>query len=157
MITVIEDTRQKIDHHEEKHVCLEQMDVNILRCALPFGDYAFPPSISVDTKENIDEIAANITGDHTRFKNECIKARMAGCQLYILIETQTGIRSVDQMSAWVNPRSRFSSKAVSGERLMKAMKTMQMRYGVKFMFCDPSESAEMILRILRGEFEDGNA
>ena len=157
MITIIEDTRQKANHHEEKHVYLEKMDVNILRCALPFGDYAFPPKISVDTKENIEEIAANITGDHTRFKNECIKARMAGCQLYILIETETGIRSIEQMPTWVNPRSRFSSKAVSGERLMKAMKTMQTRYGVRFMFCDPKDSAEMVLRILRGEFEHDNA
>lgn len=156
MITIIEDTRQKSEHHEEKHVCLAQMDVNLLRCALPFGDYAFPPTISVDTKENIEEIAANITGDHVRFKNECMKAKMAGCHLYILIETDTGIRSVEQMTAWVNPRARFSAKAVNGERLMKAMKTMQLRYGVTFMFCDPSESAGMILKILRGEFEHGN-
>ena len=40
---------------------------------------------------------------------------------------------------------------------MKAMKTMQTRYGVRFMFCDPKDSAEMVLRILRGEFEYDNA
>ena len=156
MITVIEDTRQKVNHHEVKHTCLEQMGVNILRCALPFGDYSLPPKICVDTKENMEEIAANMVGDHVRFRNECMKAKLAGCHLYILVETQLGIRCVDDVVAWVNPRLRFSSKAVTGERLMKMMKTMQVRYGVTFMFCDPNDSAEMILKILRGDYEDAN-
>lgn len=154
MITIIEDTRQKIQHHEVKHTCLEQMGVNTLRCALPFGDYAYPPTISVDTKENIEEIAANIVGDHVRFRNECMKAKLAGCHLYILIENTLGIKSIDELKAWINPRARFNSKAVSGERLAKIMNTMQIRYGVTFMFCDPNDSAEMILKILEGKYEN---
>lgn len=153
MITIIEDTRQKIQHHEVKHTCLEQMGVNTLRCALPFGDYAYPPTISVDTKENIEEIAANIVGDHVRFRNECMKAKLAGCHLYILIENTLGIKSIEELKAWINPRTRFSPKAVSGEKLAKIMNTMQIRYGVTFMFCDPNEAAEMILKILEGKYE----
>lgn len=154
MVTIIEDTRQKTNHHEVKHTCLNKMGVEILRCALPFGDYSYPPLIAVDTKENIEEIAANIVGDHARFKAECMKAKLAGCHLYILVETEWNIRKIEDMQAWINPRSKFSSKSVSGERLMKAMKTMETRYGVKFMFCSPEESAEMIIKILNGEFED---
>ena len=39
---------------------------------------------------------------------------------------------------------------------MKMMKTMQMRYGVTFMFCDPAESADVILKILKGDYENAN-
>lgn len=156
MITIIEDTRQKPKHHKVKHTHLEEMGVNVLRCALPFGDYSFTPLISVDTKENIEEVAANLVGDHVRFRNECMKAKLAGCHLYILIETTTGIKDIDGLLAWVNPRAKYSDKAVTGDKLAKIMKTMQIRYGVTFMFCDPEESAGMILKILQGEYEDGN-
>lgn len=156
MITVIEDTRQKVNCHEVKHACFEKAGVNILRCALPFGDYMLSPSICVDTKENIEEMASNVVNDHARFKKECMKAKLASCHLYILVETTTGIRSAEDLKLWINPRLSISPKAVSGERLSKIITTMQVRYGVTFMFCDPEDSADMILRILQGEYEDGN-
>ena len=75
-MTIIEDTRQKAGKHDIKHECFEKAGVSVVRCMLPFGDYAPVPPISIDTKENIDEIAANICGkEHTRFINECKKAK----------------------------------------------------------------------------------
>lgn len=151
---LIEDTRQKIDRHNIKHNCFDEMGIEVVRCALPFGDYALAPSISVDTKENMSEIAQNLTGEHERFRRECEKAQNANCHLYVLVETEWMIRSVDDVHIWENPRAVNSPKAVTGAKLEKVMKTMQRRYGVKFMFCHPINSAEMILRILNGEFED---
>lgn len=151
---IIEDTRQKIDRHTMKHTCFEAMGVDIIRNSLPYGDYVLPPKISVDTKENMGEIANNLTGEHKRFRHECEKAQASGCHLYVLIETTDEIRSVDEVHLWINPRLAVSNKAITGERLEKIMKTMQHRYGVRFMFCHPINSAEMVLRILNGEFED---
>ena len=62
MLHIIEDTRQKAEHHSNKHAFFEQVSVKWIRCKLPFGDYAPVPPVSIDTKENMDEIAANICG-----------------------------------------------------------------------------------------------
>lgn len=152
---VIEDTRQKDKKHKLKHSCFYEMGVKVLRCALPFGDYSFAPAISVDTKETMGEIASNLTADHERFRHECEKAKEYGCHLYILVETEWEIRDVSDVHLWKNPRYNESTKCINGDRLEKIMQTMQRKYGVTFMFCHPLNSAEMILRILNGEFENG--
>lgn len=147
-MVIIEDTRQKSGMHEIKHAHLEQMGVQIVRNMLPFGDYALPPSVSIDTKANMDEIAHNIGTDHKRFKRECIAAREAGCQLIVLVENTYGIRSVEDVHKWVNPDLVYRPKAITGARLQKAMETMSERYGVRFEFCDPNEAADRIIDLL---------
>ena len=157
-MVIIEDTRQKLDKHDLKHETFNSLGTELLRCALPFGDYAYPPRIAVDTKENIQEIAANLVGDHARFRQECIKAASAGCHLYILIETEwESIHTIDDVHKWYNPRLIYSHKAVTGEKLEKIMRTMQQKYGVRFLFCRPEESANTIIKILNGDFEDGQS
>lgn len=145
---IIEDSRQKKGMHEIKHSHFEKMGVRIIRNMLPFGDYALPPSISVDTKADMAEIASNIGTDHKRFKNECVAARDAGCKLIILIENTEGITCVDEVHEWINPEVIYRPKAITGERLEKAMKTMSERYGVQFEFCTPEDSAERIIELL---------
>ena len=151
MLTIIEDTAQKKGEHEIKHSHFEQMGVHIIRNKLPYGDYILSPSISVDTKRNMEEIANNISKDHVRFKNECIKAREAGCKLIILIENTYGIKSIDDVHTWINPDLVYRPKAITGQRLEKAMKTMTERYGVEFKFCTPEDSAKMIIKLLGGD------
>ena len=151
---IIEDTRQQANQHEEKHRWFEKSGIQIIRCKLPFGDYALPPVVAVDTKKGLDEIAKNICGskqEHQRFKRECIAARDAGCHLYFLIENDIGIRSIDQVHTWINPRSIFQEDCVQGGRLEKAMKTMSERYGCTFLFCDYSETGQMITKLLKVE------
>lgn len=147
-MVIIEDTRQKSGMHELKHQHFEEMGVDLVRNMLPFGDYALPPSISVDTKANMDEIASNIGSDHQRFKRECIAARDAGCQLIILVENTDGISSVNEVHKWINPDLIYRPRAITGERLEKAMKTMSERYGVRFEFCEPQDSAKKIMELL---------
>lgn len=147
-MVIIEDSRQKTNKHELKHSHFEQMGVELIRCKLAFGDYAHAPKVSVDTKENMAEIAQNIGSDHKRFKNECLAAKNAGCQLIILVENNEGIMCVDDVHKWVNPDVIYRPNAITGERLQKAMKTMNERYGVRFEFCRPEESAERIVELL---------
>ena len=153
MMTIIEDTRQKSGMHELKHRHFEEMGVGLVRNMLPFGDYALPPTISVDTKADMAEIASNIGSDHQRFKRECIAARDAGCQLIILVENTEGSTCVAEVHKWVNPEQIYRPRAITGERLQKAMLTMSERYGVRFEFCKPEESARKIMELLGVSYE----
>lgn len=147
-----EDTRQKAGKHDVKHTYFSEHGVELVRCKLPFGDYALVPSISIDTKENMDEIAMNICGsEHKRFINECKAAKAAGCSLVILVENTVGITDISQVHQWVNPRVVYSSKCVQGPRLQKAMETISERYGVRFMFCRPEDAGRIITEILDGK------
>lgn len=147
---LIEDSRQKTGKHEIKHDYFEDHNIELIRCKLPFGDYALVPNVSIDTKENMDEIAANICGkEHRRFINECKAAKAAGCQLIILVENDVGISDLGEVHKWINPRAVYSPKCVQGPRLQKAMETISERYGVRFMFCTPEAAGEVIVRVLR--------
>lgn len=152
MITIIEDTAQKAGKHDEKHEQFERAGIRLIRCKLPFGDYIFPPAVSVDTKKGLSEVAYDIVNDHKRFRAECVNADLAGTKLIILIEEESGISSIDEVASWVNPELQYRQTAVTGDRLAKSMRTMEQRYGVRFMFCHPDDSAATILKLL----EEGN-
>lgn len=150
---IIEDTRQQAGKHNIKHAYFDENDVGVVRCKLPFGDYAPVPPVSIDTKKDMEEIAGNICGsEHKRFIRECKAAKAAGCKLIILVENTLGITDLSQVHTWLNPRSCYSSKCVQGPRLQKAMETISERYGVTFWFCSPEDSAEIIVRTLK-EYE----
>lgn len=152
MIALIEDTRQQAGKHDLKSLTFQNAGIEVVRCKLPFGDYAAPPAISVDTKASMDEIAANICGkEHTRFINECKAAKAAGCQLIILVENEVNISSISEVHLWKNPRSVYSPKCVQGPRLQKAMETISERYGVRFEFCTPEEAGSRIVELLSDE------
>ena len=124
--------------------------------------------VAVDTKRDMQEIVGNICGkQHARFRDECILAQTNGIKLYVLIENTDRIASLADVAGWQNPRmARYEKirrmhsvekwrnvrlpKAMptSGETLMKAMQTMQEKYGVKFLFCRPEEAGEHIVRLL---------
>ena len=151
-MTIIEDSRQKYDKHNLKHECFERANVSVVRCKLPVGDYCRPPSVSVDTKANIAEIAQNIGGtreEHQRFINELKLAKDMDTLLYILIENDEGVGCIDDLNRWINPRSEFSPRAIQGDRLAKAMHTIEERYGCVFLFCRPDETADTIIDLLR--------
>lgn len=146
-----EDTRQQAGKHDIKHSFFDSHEIQLVRCKLPFGDYAPVPPVSVDTKASMDEIAGNICGkEHKRFINECKAAKAAGCQLIILVENDLGIKDVSDVHTWINPRVVYSPNCVQGERLQKAMETISARYGVRFEFCTPAEAGQRIVELLNG-------
>lgn len=148
---IIEDSRQQAGKHEVKHRHFAEMGVELCRSKLPVGDYALPPRRAVDTKADMQEIAQNIGGgkkEHLRFINELKLAREIGCELYVLIETEENIDTIEDVRRWHNPRIEFSPNAITGERLAKAMATIQERYGCTFMFCKPEDAAETIIDLL---------
>lgn len=150
-MVILEDTRQQVGKHDLKHAYWQEIGVSIERTKLPVGDYAiWGGSVSVDTKQDVEEIAANIGGkEHARFREECKLAKRLGAVLVILVENRDGFTCVDDVARWVNPNPRKTAKSIEGVRLAKAMRTMSERYGVRFEFCTPEESGRRVLEILR--------
>lgn len=152
MLRIIEDSRQQIGQHEHKNNYFSHKNIKVCRCKLPVGDYALFPTVSIDTKKNMAEIAANIGGaEHVRFREECKLAKEFGCKLIILVENTEHIRSIEDVATWKNPRARYDKRSITGARLSKAMKTMSERYDVEFMFCDPADAGSIIEGILTDE------
>ena len=148
-MVIVEDSRQQAGQHDIKHAAWQAHGDTLVRCALPCGDYALPPAVAIDTKRNIEEIAGNIGGaEHERFKRELIRARDMGTKLYILVENEEGVASVADVARWINPRLAVSPKAITGERLSKAMHTLEERYGCTFLFCRPEDAARIIYCLL---------
>lgn len=148
-MTILEDTRQQRGKHEKKHEFFQAFGTEVVRCKIPFGDYAPVPPVSIDTKASMDEIAGNIGGrEHKRFIDECKAARAAGCRLIILVENNLGITDISQVHTWVNPRAIYSPNCIQGPRLQKAMETISERYDVTFLFCRPEDAGKIIMGVL---------
>lgn len=196
---LIEDDGQKVGKHILKNNYWHKNSVEVARLPLPVGDYILcnekvrdvierkkerginvkkmdflgTYNVSVDSKKDMQEIVGNICGkQHTRFRDEAILAQNNNIQLYILVENTDGIKSIDDVFRWHNPRldiwvqnrnnvigyykngnPRYGKMqkyptATRGTTLAKAMLTMQHKYGVKFEFCTPEESGQRILELL---------
>lgn len=168
-IKIIEDSRNKINHHDNKNQYFHEKGIMVLRSKLPFGDYALMDnmSISVDTKESLLEIENNLTKQHTRFRNEIINANNFGIGLVILIEEEIQYNSLDDVAArYKIPKWKSTTyEMINGvkhvkhrkgqpmgnfnvETIIKAMKTMQEKYAVIFAFTTKEKCGEAIIDIL---------
>lgn len=129
--------------------------MTVIRSKLYVGDYQRIDNglLVVDRKQNLAEIAGNLTQQHERFRAELERAKKAGIRVVVLCEHGGQIRSVDDVAAWKNPRLRESPGALTGERMAKIMRTMSERYSVEWRFCDKRQTAKKILEIL--EVTDG--
>lgn len=123
-------------------------------------------NICVDVKNSVQELVGDICGkSHDRFRDECILAQNNGIDLIVLVETEDGITHLSELHKWVNPRLFIRGrngvqkypKATRGVTLMKACYTIQKKYGTKFAFCHPNDSAKKIIEILGGNNETGTA
>jgi ribosome-associated protein len=167
---ILVDSRQQEGKHKIKERWFAEHGIETRRTKLYCGDYTLPTdqTICIDTKKDIQELVGDICGkQHERFRNECIRAQEAGIQLIVLVENQGGhirdnviqptITKLEELHSWKNPRLFIVShgkqkypKATRGITLMKACMSMQHKYGVRFLFCSPYESAEMIVKLLEG-------
>ena len=166
-MVLLEDTRQQVGKHRIKRGYFAERGITVERCKLYVGDYAIASrqDVAVDTKKDLLELVSDVTTEHERFRSECERARDAGVLLVVLVENLDGVGKLEDVKEWVNPRTydpriglrkagdgkfyRFRhGAATSGQTLYKILKTMQGRYGVKFLFCEPLEAGERILEIL---------
>jgi len=151
---LVEDTRQQTGKHEAKHKTFSEMGVEVLRSKLAFGDYCLPPTVAVDTKASIMEIAGNLCGSQketARVREEMKLARACGAVLIFLIEVGKYKTPADLIGESFRLKS---GKVVEGIQLYRAMETCAARYGCRFEFCPPSEAGRRVLELLRGD-KDG--
>lgn len=137
------DTRErKWDHVREQ---FERLEIPYMMKKLDFGDYMVPGQpLSVDRKQNLEELAANLcTRDERRFWNEIRGAHKAGIKLIVLCEHSRNVKEPRDVLKW---RSKYSR--ITGQMLFEAMFKASAAYGVQFRFCSKKQTGKRIVEIL---------
>ena len=144
------DTREKPRAIRKILEHFERVYMKPVHRKLDVGDYMLSPDgrISVDRKQNLLEVTANLCQQRGRFAAECIRAKNSGVQLVILVEHGGRIKTMEDVQAWRNPRLEVSPYAVSGPRLYQIMCLYGNRYGVQWEFCCKQQTGKRILEIL---------
>ena len=153
---LLEDTRNQPGKHKNIAAYCQQQGIEIIRSKLLVGDYMLTGEgsggISVDTKQDVKELAMDIFQSHERFRRECETAQKCNIQLIILTEE---VLPGGRLDNWVSPLDRNGKPKYKFNPviLRKAMITMQERYGVRFRFCDGRSTGKVLIEYLKGERE----
>ena len=123
------------------------------RVSFRVGDYReiSNDNLVIDRKAHLSEVCGNVCQQHDRFQREMLRANELGIQLVILVEHGRGVRSIDDVEGWINPRLKKNPRATTGATLAKVMRTMQERYGVRWEFTTKAECGRRIVEILGGK------
>lgn len=152
-ILILADTRQQKDKHIIDY--FDKNNIQWIRTGLPSADYMkviynnrFIKDYStlIDTKKDVEEIAGNLckTTEHDRIKREVEKAKELGCKNFIFLICDDKIKSIDDLRNWSSKRTK-----VKGEVLFKIMRTMNERYGIRFIFTDKKSAGAKIIQLLQ--------
>lgn len=152
-MVIIVDTREKPRAIVKILAEFDRQGVKYVRRALNFADYFNPekPDVIIDRKQNLLEVAGNVVQERKRFLREVERCNRAGCHMIVLIEHSPQIRKLEDVIGWKNPRLKVSPLAVSGERLFRIMKTLEIRYGIEWQFCGKAQTGKRIIEILRSD------
>ena len=150
---IIIDSREKPRAITKILAEFDRQGIQVVRRALNFADYWNPDNSGkiIDRKQNLLEVGSNVVQDRKRFLREIERCNRAGCHMIVLVEHGGRIRSLEDVINWKNPRLKVSPLAVSGERLYKIMKQLELTYGIEWQFCSKVQTGKKIIEILRGE------
>lgn len=141
----------------EKQRAVKQIISHFDRCGIKHypsklyvGDYMNldNPRVIIDRKQNLSEIYTNVCQGHKRFCAELKRAQDMGIKIIILCEHGFGIKSLDDVKNWYNPRLDKTPYAWDGERLFKVLSTIKEKYGIDYVFCEKRETGAKIVEIL---------
>lgn len=141
------DTRQKDGKHTKKHEQIEKLGYTLEHKALSIGDYMLEgkDNISIDTKQNLDEIASNVFDESGRFMREVRKAYQNKVKLIVLVEQGGKIKSIEDVPQWNSKHSKITGRGLSN-RLFR----IHVAYGTEFLFCDKRVTGKRIVELLEG-------
>lgn len=146
-----EDSNNKLGKHKTKNDYWHRNGIEVDRShRLLVGDYMLDldGKISIDTKQNILELAENFFCDKTRFEAECMRAKSNGITLIFLIEEQC---DKEKLLKWRSPTDvngkRFLN--VYGWQIYNEMKRYAKLFGVKFRFCHKLSTGKKVLELLQ--------
>lgn len=122
---------------------------------LLFGDYMDynRPSIVIDRKQNIAELAKNCTWEHDRFRAELERAKAANARLIILVEQNRykdrdkwiHVESIEDIMLWSSPHT-----TIRGEKVFRTLRAWMSKYDIDVQFCDKRQTGRRILEIIYG-------
>lgn len=147
------DSREHKEERERIEKQLDSLGVQHFVSKLYVGDYCNldNPRHVVDRKKDLGEICGNVCQQHERFRAELIRAQEAGIHITILCEHGNGIKQLEDVYFWDNPRRKVSPKAMQGWRLFEVLSTMSEKYGVDFQFCSKRQTGKRIMEILSND------
>ena len=167
-MTIQIDTREHKNEAARIERQFDAMGVAHFRSKLYCGDYQSLDNgrLVIDRKKDLLELCGNVTQQHERFRRELIRANDAGIRIIVLCEHGHGIERLSDVYFWDNPRLHAEKwivedgrprkvpaypKATTGPALFHSLQTISGKYGVRFEFCDPANTGEMIVKLLGGD------
>ena len=152
-MVIIVDTREKPRAIVKILAEFDRQGVKYVRRALNFADYFNPdrPDVIIDRKQNLLETANCCVQDRKRVLREVERCNRAGCHMIVLIEHSNRIRTLEDVIGWKNPRLKVSPLAVSGDRLFRIMKQLELTYGIEWQFCSKQQTGKKIIELLRSD------
>lgn len=142
---IICDTREKKWSHVENYFRREGIPYEVHK--LDYGDYMSDhnPNLSIDRKQNLDELAGNLCTPSHRFWREIRGAYKAGIRMTVLIQDKDRHELKDVLT-WSSDYSK-----VNGRMLFEKMFGIANAYGVEFRFCDKNDTGHVIATMLDEE------
>lgn len=150
------DTREKPKAIKDIIKTIDEAGIEHVSTKLLFGDYMDwnRPNIVVDRKQNIQELAANCTSDHVRFKTELERAKKAGAHLCILVEQSRywdrgemiQVKDISDLMRWSAPHT-----TIRGEKVYRVLASWVSKYDISIEFCDKRNTGKRILEIIYKE------
>lgn len=115
-----------------------------------YQDYG-NPFLIIDRKQSIQELAANCTRDHDRFKRELERAKSVGARLVILVEQNRykdrdkwiHVETIEDIMLWSSPHT-----TIRGEKVFRVLRAWMSKYDIDVQFCDKRQTGRKILEII---------
>lgn len=140
---ILQDHREKIGKHNNIERYFETQGIVRHRCRLNVGDYMFPNGTkSVDVKDSLEELANDLYRDKKDLNKKYKKCLHDKIKLIVLIEEP--IKNISELKSWKSQHSK-----INGRLLVDLIHTLQISYGIRFIFCHPKDTGAKILELLK--------
>ena len=150
------DTREKPKAIQSIVKTFDAAGIQYERTKLLFGDYMDynRPKLVIDRKQNIGELAKNVTVERSRFVAELNRAKSAGARLVILVEQNRykdrdnwiHVEDISDLMLWSDKHTK-----IRGEAVYRRLSGLCYNYDISVEFCDKRMTGRRILQIIYGD------